>query len=263
MAGGSKGAGRRPKRIAVGLVLLSVAGLGAGCGRSVKTSSNSNEVEVFAATPLKVALPKFEPGARYTFGRSDQLAAQIKHGGRPDVLVADNATSPAQLYRAGLTQRPVTFASARLVVVVRVPSSHGRVRSVADLSKPGVKIAAAAPGTPLGAATRQALGRLPSSRAKAIRANVKFQGQSATVVLRKVAGGKADAGFVLLPDARPLRNKVRPVQLPASARTQVPAAAVVVKGGDHVGKAITYVKRLTEPNAQKLLRRAGFDPPGG
>ena len=48
---------------------------------------------------------------RLSFAGSDELAAQIRGGAKPDVYAAANAKLPRALNREGLLGAPVAFAS--------------------------------------------------------------------------------------------------------------------------------------------------------
>src|SRR5215208_3908506 len=84
----------------------------AGCG-----GGGSATLRVSAASSLKPPFAQLG-GARFSFAGSDQLAAQIRSGARPDVFVAANSQLPGELHRAGLVERPVPFAQNRLVIAV-------------------------------------------------------------------------------------------------------------------------------------------------
>src|SRR3954451_8484367 len=94
----------------------------AGCG-----GADKSELVVSAASSLKEAFTAYG-GARFSFAGSDELAAQIRQGVRPDVFASANTKYPDQLFRAGLVERPVPFTANRLVLAV--PADSG-IRSLA------------------------------------------------------------------------------------------------------------------------------------
>jgi molybdate transport system substrate-binding protein len=149
------------------VVAVAAALLVAGCG----SGGDSPHLTVFAATSLKSAFEGYQPGTRYSFAGSDELAAQIRQGSAPDVYAAANTKLPAQLYAAKLVGRPVVFASNRLVLAV--PAGSSKVRSVSDLTKPGVTVAIGSASVPIGAYTRQVLARLGPAESEAVLKNVK------------------------------------------------------------------------------------------
>jgi molybdate transport system substrate-binding protein len=224
--------------------------LPAGCGGDGGTT-----LRVSAASSLRTALVQQSPGVAFSFAGSDALAAQIRSGARPDVFAAADAQLPQQLFAEGLAERPVAFATNRLVLAV--PPDSGRVGSLDDLG-PRTKLALGAAGVPVGAYARAALGRLPAARRDAILAGVRTEEPDVAGIVGKVAQGAVDAGFVYATDVTASAERLRAIELPRALQPQVVYAAVVVKGARDVGAARAFVRALPRSRA---LRRAGFGPP--
>ena len=237
---------------------LAVAVAVAGCG-GAGGKSRTEELRVSAASSLKTAFLHYHSHERYSFAGSDVLAAQIKAGARPDVYAAASTKLPQQLYAAGLVDKPVVFARNRLVLAV--PASASKVKTVADLAKPGVTIAVGAPAVPVGSYTRQVIGRLPTGEAKKILANVRSSEPDVAGVVGKLTQGAVDAGFVYVTDVQAAGGKIKAIQLPASVQPRVAYAAAVVKGTKLHHKASGFVKGLLIGRGAAALRGAGFEPP--
>lgn len=239
---------------------LAVAVLAAtGCG-----SDSQPTLTVSAAASLQTAFTDYAHhfGAaelRQSFAASDQLAAQIRQGARPDVFASADTALPDQLHHAGLVERPRTFAGNRLVIAV--PTGSDKVRSLADLERPGTSIVIGEPAVPVGAYTREVLGRLPPAKRGAILANVRSQEPDTTSVLAKVTEGAADAAFVYATDVKAAGAGVRAIPLPASLQPTVAYGVAVVKGSDHAALAQRFVAGLIEGAGERDLRKAGFLPP--
>jgi molybdate transport system substrate-binding protein len=211
---------------------------------------------VFAAASLTSVFPQIDSRARYSFGGSNMLAAQIQQGLPADVFASANTGLPWQLHRKGLVTRPVVFTSNKLVIVI----AHGNplnLHSVRDLERPGLKIVIAAAGVPVGDYTRTVLKRLGLSDLvdKAV-----AQETDVREVLSQIVLGAADAGFVYATDARTVKGKVGVLGLPKSAQPRVLYAAAAVKSSRHLQAAKAWVKQLLTKRAQKKLRTAGFQP---
>jgi molybdate transport system substrate-binding protein len=230
---------------------LAAAFLVAGCG-----GGDDGRLTVSAASSLKTALPDYDPNARYSFAGSDELAAQLRAGARPDVFAAANTKLPQALYDDGLVERPVTFASNRLVIAV--PPGSTKVRAVGDLAKPGVTLAVGAPAAPIGSYTREVIRRLGPTRARAIETNVRSNEPDVAGVVGKVSQGAVDAGFVYATDVAASGGRLEAIELPRSLQPRVAYAAAVVKGSDNRELAVEFVNRLA---GAPELRRAGFEPP--
>jgi molybdate transport system substrate-binding protein len=214
----------------------------AGCG------SGARQLKVSAAASLKQAFTAYEPDARYSFAGSDQLAAQIRAGVRPDVYAAANTELPDDLHRHGLVERPVVFARNRLVLATRSP----RIGSLADAAHPGTKLAIGSPTVPAGIYARKVLART-AGRGRRVLANVRSEEPDVTGVLGKVDQGAVDAGFVYATDARAAR--LRAVPLPDA---DVRYAVAVVRPG---AAARAFVRGLLSPRGRRALLRAGFRVP--
>ena len=150
------------RALGVVLVVLVLAAL-AGCGDDNGTPT----LRVSAAASLKNAFEDYgalfnDADVSYSFAGSDELAAQIRKGARPDVFAAANTKLPAQLFAEGLVEKPVPFASNRLVLAV--PADGSSVSSLQDLDNDGVRIAAGSPSVPVGSYTRKVLAKLARSR---------------------------------------------------------------------------------------------------
>jgi molybdate transport system substrate-binding protein len=230
---------------------LAVALAGCGGGRG----GGSGGLTVFAAASLSDVLPGLDAEATYNFAGSDDLAEQLRSGVHADVYAAASPKYPEELYTAGIVDKPVVFATNRLVVIVPRGSS---VRTLADLERPGTTIAIAAAGVPVGDYTRQALDR---AGADAVLRNVVSEEPDVKGVVAKVVSGAADAGFVYATDAKAAADAVSVVELPQSAQPEVRYEVAVVAASKHPDEAAAFVTRLLGSEGRAALRKAGFGVP--
>jgi molybdate transport system substrate-binding protein len=221
----------------------------------VPASASSGRLAVFAAASLTEVMPKVDAKPRYSFAGSDQLAAQIQLGARIDVFAAASPKYPEQLFKKGLCEKPVAFATNTLTVIVP-KSDPARIHSVQDLTRRGVKVVIAEKVVPVGAYTLTVLKNL--GIADAVLKNVVSQESDVEAVVGKIALGEADAGFVYATDVRPVKAKVTRVEIPASAEPQVVYEACVVKDAPHPRAAHRFLTALIRPPAQAILVAAGF-----
>jgi molybdate transport system substrate-binding protein len=238
---------------AVGLIL----GAGA-CG------DDKPSLKVSAAASLKTA---FEQSAdsfdaadvSFSFAGSDELAAQIRQGLKPDVYAAANAQLPNDLYREGLVEKPLQIASNRIIVAV--PRGSNKVKSLADLAKPGVTIAAGAARVPIGSYTRVALRRMPDALARGIERNIRSNEPDVAGIVGKVSQGAVDAGFVYVTDVRQAGGRLVPIEVPERFQPIVVYAAAVVKDAPNAAEAREYVQWLRTGAGHDALLDAGFGNP--
>jgi molybdate transport system substrate-binding protein len=247
--------------------LAAVALLAAGCGGDNDSSASRPALVVSAATSLKVAFTAYgrqfdAAETKFSFAASDELAAQIRQGVKPDVFASANTQLPDELYAKGLVEKPTVFAANRLVLAV--PAGGTKVRSLDDLAKPGVTIAVGSPSVPVGAYTRKVLAGLGAARNQAILGNVRSNEPDVGGVVGKVAQGAVDAGFVYITDARAAGDGVQAIDLPARLQPQVAYGVAVVKGAPHPKQARAFIDGLLRGAGRRALEQAGFEtPPAG
>jgi molybdate transport system substrate-binding protein len=238
----------------IGVVLALIGGLTASCGGS---ESGGGTLNVYAAASLAETFPEIEPDARFNFAGSDELATQIREGAPADVYAAASSRYPQELYDEGLVERPVTFASNRLVLVVP-RGNPAAIDAVEDVLRPGTRLVVAAEGVPAGDYTRAILETLGLSRALA---NVVSNEDDVKGVAGKVALGEADAGFVYATDAMPVADRVRVIELPSDAQPPIEYQVAVVVAGDDKDVAREFVEKLRSESGRDALAQAGFALP--
>ena len=77
---------------------------------------------VYAASSLRDAFPEIDGAPRYNFAGSNQLQPQIERGAPADVFASASPTEAQALFKAGRCERPVTFATN--IVVMLVPAGN-------------------------------------------------------------------------------------------------------------------------------------------
>src|SRR3954469_11260990 len=253
---------RRSGALACVVVALA-CGLSA-CGSDSSSGSGTPSLSVSAASSLTAAFTAYgeqfkDADAKFSFGGSDDLAAQIRQGIHPDVFASANTSLPDDLYKAGLVEKPTVFAGNRFVIAV--PADDDSIHSVADLAKPGAKIAAGSPTVPIGSYTRESLARLPAGEAEAIEGNIASNEPDVAGIVGKLTQGAVDAGFVYVTDVNATNGRLRAIELPASLQPVVAYGAAVVKGSEHPAQAKAFIAGLLHGAGQRALDEAGFLPP--
>jgi molybdate transport system substrate-binding protein len=254
---------------AVAAALLCAALVLAACGDDDGAGGAGAErprLVVSAATSLKAAFTAYarefpDADVRLSFAGSDELAAQIEQGVRPDVFAAANTTLPERLHADGLVDRPRVFAGNRLVLAT--PAGDERIRGLEDLAEPGTTLAVGAEGVPVGTYTRKVLDRLPRARREAVLDNVRSEEPDVGGIVGKLTQGAVDAGFVYISDVRAADGALRAVELPARLQPAVAYGVAVVRGARNPGGARAFVDGLLAGDGREALEAAGFDPPPG
>jgi molybdate transport system substrate-binding protein len=241
--------------------LLVILVLLVGCGNDEESSSP--RLVVSAASSMTEALTAcsadFDTAdVRLSFAGSDELAAQIRQGVKPDVYAAANTKLPDELNEEGLLSKPVEFATNELVIAVPRDSEIG---SVDDLAGEGVKLAIGSESVPIGSYTREVLARLPKAEADAILANVRSNEPDVKGIVGKLTQGAVDAGFVYMTDVNAAGDELKAVKLPADLEPNVIYAAGVVRGAKQPDQAREFVNGLTDGGCADALKNAGFGAP--
>jgi molybdate transport system substrate-binding protein len=183
------------------------------------------------------------------------MATQITNGAPADIFASASTTFPAQLYKAGLVQKPVNFTRNKLVLVVP-KSNPAEITNLYDLTKTGIKLDIAAPSVPVGSYTLQILKQMGLSTR--VLANVVSQEEDVRSVLTKVALAQADAGFVYATDARAVLEDVTVIKVPAWAQPKVIYQMAVVTRSSNKAAAQAFIKQVLSKSGQATLAKFGF-----
>jgi molybdate transport system substrate-binding protein len=247
-------------RIVPKQILGMIAALGATA--SLLAPSRADALTVYAATSLTNVMPRIDRGPTYSFGGSNTLQLQIERGAPADLFLAAEPKEPQALYRKRRCERPRTFATNALALIVP-DGDPARVRSVYGLRKGGLKLSVGNAGVPVGDYTRRLLRRLRLSGV--LRSNTVSEQANVGQVLSQVALGAADAGFVYVTDARAERGRVDSLFVPRWAQPPIRYQGCVVRrsGADTAG-ARRLLAKLRGDRGRRILHRFGFGlPPRG
>ncbi|MGH2942648.1 MAG: molybdate ABC transporter substrate-binding protein [Solirubrobacteraceae bacterium] len=255
---------RRSVRPSVLLMLVTGSLVGAGCGDDENGSAGAAEqpVIVSAAASLTEALTTCQddvPGVkpRLSFAGSDELAAQIRQGVKPDVYLAANTKLPGELQKEGRLGAPVAFATNELVLAVPRDSD---IAAIGDLDAKGVTIVIGSASVPIGSYTRDVLARLGNAEEKAILANVRSNEPDVKGVVGKLVQSAADAGFVYKTDVVATKGKLKAIELPSRLQPTVAYGGGIVKGAPHAEAAQEYLDSVTSGACADAIGDAGFGP---
>lgn len=218
--------------------------------------SQSSSLTIYAAASLTDVFRAFDSAPRYSFAGSNTLETQIRSGAPVDLFASAAPLNTQRLYKQGLVQKPVTFTSNRLVLIVPRANPAG-ITSIYDLRRKPVKLVIAGAAVPVGAYTRTVLRKMGLS---SVLSKVVSQETDVRAVTSKVALGQADAGFVYATDARAVADRVKVVRIPAWAQPRVRYEIAVVSSSTHKAAAQAWIKALLSARGQAALKEYGFLP---
>jgi molybdate transport system substrate-binding protein len=240
---------------------------GSSSGTGSTTSSSpklSGPVTVFAAASLKesfTALGKeFEqqhPGTRVTFNfsGSDTLAASITGGAPADVFAAASPkTMKIVTDRKDAAGTPATFVRNQLEIAT-LPGNPGRISSLKDLTRSGLKVVLCDRTVPCGAAAQKALA------AAGLQLTPVSYEQDVKSALNKVVLKEADAAVVYRTDVQAAGGKVEGVEFPEAAQAVNDYPITLLKDAPNTTAAEAFIELVRSAEGQRVLTRAGFLKP--
>jgi molybdate transport system substrate-binding protein len=242
-------------RIRLAAVLIVVVSV-AVSALAATARPQARPLTIYAAASLTDVFRSYDSAQNYSFAGSNTLETQIRNGAPADIFASAAPLNTQRLFRERLVERPVTFTSNRLALIVPRSNPAG-IHSVYDLKRKPVKLVVAAPAVPVGGYTRTVLRKMALL---SVLSKVVSQESDVRAVTGKVALGQADAGFVYVTDARAVRDQVTVIRIPAWAQPRVRYEIAVVSRSTRKAAARAWINRLLSARGQAALRSYGFLP---
>ncbi|GAA0587945.1 molybdate ABC transporter substrate-binding protein [Paractinoplanes ferrugineus] len=257
------------RKTLIGAALAAVLAV-SGCGDSASPAASasagaaSGNLTVLAAASLTESFNRigkdFEaanPGVKVTFsyGGSSGLAQQIIAGAPADVFAAASPATMKTVTEAGdAAGEPRTFVRNQLVIAVAKGNPKG-IRTLADLTRPGLKVALCAEQVPCGSAAAKALAAAP------VEITPVTLEQDVKSALSKVKLGEVDAALVYRTDAKAAAGDVEGIEFPESAGAVNDYPIVALKNAPDPAAAAAFVTFVRSGPALDVLVDAGFQKP--
>ena len=161
-----------------------------------------------------------------------------------------------------LASVPIVIARNRLVVVASTRLEPA-LASVADLARPGLRLAAAEPSVPIGAYALQSLDAMsrspsvPANFRERVERNIVTREANVRQIVAKVELGEADAAIVYASDAVASPG-LRVLEIPGEFNVEARYTAAVLRSAPNPTLAQRFVDHLTSDEGQQVLERWGF-----
>jgi molybdate transport system substrate-binding protein len=149
---------------------------------------------------------------------------------------------------------PAVFVKNQLVIAVPKGDPKG-IRTLSDLTRPGLKVALCAKEVPCGAAAHTALA------ASGVKLTPVTEERDVKSALSKVKLGEVDAALVYRTDAHAAAGDVDGIEFPESAQAINNYPIVVVKNAPNPSGAAAFVAFVQTPAELKVLSDVGFQRP--
>ncbi len=260
-------------------LLTNLLFLSAGCSTAANspTSAPTVNLTVMAAASLLDAFndlgAQFQagnPGVTVTFNYagSQQLAQQIASGAPADVFASANQSQMAAAVKTGrIDANAAKFFVQNRLVVVFPKDNPGKLATLQDLSRPGLKLVFAAQEVPVGQYSLDFLNKASRDPAfgadfqAAVRKNVVSYEDNVKSVLAKVSLGEADAGIVYTTDAAgDPKAKVSQLAIPDALNVIASYPIAALKDSSHLALAQAFVDLVLSTQGQATLEKYGFIP---
>lgn len=239
---------------------------GPGSGSPVSTNEMSSDallvycsgaVKDPIQTIAKVFTTETQVEVKLIAGNTGQLLAQIEATKMGDVFLAGDSAFAAKAREKRLAVGEVRpFCYFVPALYVRKGNPKG-IRDLADLAKPGLKLALADPSVPVGSIQIE-LFQTNRVDLAALKKNAVFSPAGVSDVVMAVKSGSADAGIVwdIFADYAPGDAEI--VRIPPEKNVIAVACATVLDSSKDFKAAWAFVDFVVSEKARAILKAKGF-----
>jgi molybdate transport system substrate-binding protein len=199
---------------------------------------------------------------------SQQLAHQLSQGAPADVFASADQRQMAAAVSTGRIAAGAAriFAGNRLVLVFP-PANPGRLATLSDLARPGLRLIVTAEEAPAGAYAQAFLANAAADPAfgpgfkAAVLQNVVSYEENVRAVLSKVLLGEADAGIVYVSDAQAAGpGELGQLAIPPDLNVIAAYPIAPLADSSRPELAAAFIAFVLGPEGQQILAAHGFLP---
>ena len=244
-----------PRLTVIVAVTLALAGCGIASGDeriTLKVLAASSLTDVFGelGAAYRVA-NRHVASMQFEFAGSQEMAGDVADHEHADVLATADDTSMNIAADQVSDRRPFAHGSMTIAVA---PGNPRRVRQLADLANPRLRVVLGGPVVPVGRYAMQVLTKA------GVTVRPSSEEADARTVLTRVRTGAADAGIVYVTDMRSAGVSASSVPIPLQQNVTATYFAAAVRRSAHGSAAKDFVTWLGSPGAATILRKYGFMP---
>jgi molybdate transport system substrate-binding protein len=229
-----------------------------------RAGAPTGRIVVHAADALRRTFtelaPRFEaayPGTTVVldFGTSASHAGHIVDGAAVDVFASADPAATGRVTKAGRSRgRPRPIVLDPLVVAVTAANPAG-VKGVADLARPGVRLAVCAEQAPCGSIARRVLA------ASGVGVQPAVVAPDASTALAGLTSGAADAALVQRTDVLTAGGGLRPLDIAQATLIADEYTVTTVRSGRNRVGGEAFAAFISSALARRVFADAGFSIP--
>jgi molybdate transport system substrate-binding protein len=242
----------------------------------VYTASSGNLVAFTAASlsgasqTIGSSFTAAYPGTTVAFDLdgTQALKTQVENGAYADVFISASNSYTNTLKKEGyFVNDSIKTLTTNYVIVILPASNPANIQSLADLAKPGVKIAMEDKTVPAGTATIAVLNNLANSTygqswKNATISNVVTYETSEPAVATKVALGEVDAGFVYQSTATAAASGTyQSITIPTKDNYLQTYTIGILQESSNKAQAAWFEQYMLSSAGQNILNEYGFIAP--
>ena len=199
------------------------------------------------------------------YAGSQQLSAQLVQGAAADVFASANTKEMQTAINGGIVISGTQMVFARNRLVIIFPKDNpGKINTLADLARPGLKLDLADKSVPAGQYSLDMLAKMSkdpgygASFAARVLENVVSYETDVKAVVSKVRLGEVDAGVVYATDANAAADELASLAIPAQFNQIATYPIAPTARALQPDLAVQFVAFVLSPTGQQTLARYGF-----
>jgi molybdate transport system substrate-binding protein len=238
--------------LALGVAGCSAAGGAPGNGPTrhtvvVLAASSLTESLTVIATDFEASHPRTE--VRLSFASSSTVVTQVNQGAPADLIALAGEASMGPLEKSRIAKGGTQTLAANTLEVATPPGNPGHVSTLADLSRPTLKVVLCAASAPCGKAAAATLATA------GIRAHVVSYETDVKATLAKVQLGEADAAIVYHSDVVSAGARVHGVPIPVAVNQRLEYPLIRLTSDP---TTVAFTAYLLSGQSRQRLREHGF-----
>jgi molybdate transport system substrate-binding protein len=201
----------------------------------------------------------------WNLASTPELIAEVVKGTTPDLFIATSSFYTKRMKNSRyFVNDSVKNLTSNWMMVIIPAKNPANITTLADLAKPGVKIAMGIKETPVGINARKVLGLMENSFEygtdwkDAVINNTVAYGISEPAVVEKVKNGEVDAGFAYVTSFTNSKEDLKSIEIPAVVNVIQLYGIGVMKGARNPKGAAAFEEFLLSNAGQKILNDHGY-----